>query len=114
MKDEFIELLETFGYPVRLQGSFAENEQYPESFFTFWNDSTEDGNHYDNNPISYIWSFDVNFYSSNPALVNSIPIQAMELFKANGWIIGGRGYDVPSDEPTHTGRAFIALYIEKN
>ena len=30
MEDLLIELLSTFGYPVRLQGSFAEDEkQYP-------------------------------------------------------------------------------------
>ena len=32
--------------------------------------------------------------------------------KAAGWIVSGRGYDVASDEPTHTGRGFDALYLD--
>lgn len=113
MKDALITLLETFGYPVRLQGSFAENEQYPDSFFTFWNNDTTDGAHYDNGAISYVWDFDVNFYSTNPTLVNSILLDVRTLLKNNGWIISGKGYDVDADEPTHTGRAINAIYVER-
>lgn len=113
MKDLLIQLLKTFGYPVRLQGSFGEKEAYPDSFFTIWNNDTYDGNHYDNVAISYIWNFDVNFYSTNPALVNSILIDAKALLKNNGFIIGGKGYDVGSDEPTHTGRGMNVLKIEQ-
>lgn len=112
MKEQLIELLNTFGYPVRLQGSLTEAEQYPNSFFTIWNNETLDGNHYDNDAIYYIWNFDINFYSVDPALVNTILLQAKSLLKSNGWIIGGKGYDVPSDEPTHTGRGLNAVYIE--
>ncbi len=114
MKDLLIQLLESFGYPVRLQGSIGENEAYPDSFFTFWNNDSYDGNHYDNNPANYIWSFDVNFYSTNPALVNSKLLEAKALLKSNGFIISGKGYDVASDEPTHTGRGMNALIIENN
>lgn len=114
MKDRLIELLETFGYPVKLQGSLTAEEHYPESFFTFWNNDTEDNAHYDNDPIAFDWSFQVNFYSSNPSLVNSVPLNAVRLLRSNGFIIDGVGYDVPSDEITHTGRGFLALYIERN
>ena len=113
MKDELITLLESFGYPVRLQGSLAENEQYPDSFFTFWNSDTTDGSHYDNDPINYVWDFDVNFYSINPTLVNTVLLEARTLLKANGWIISGKGYDVATDEPTHTGRGINVIYIER-
>ena len=112
MKEQLIELLGSFGYKVKLQGSIGQDEQYPDSFFTFWNNDTSDGSHYDNEAINYIWDFTVNFYSENPTLVNTVPLEAIELLKSNGWIISGKGYDVPSDEPTHTGRAFDALYIE--
>ena len=113
MKDALISLLESFGYPVRLQGSLAEDEAYPESFFTFWNNETSDGSHYDNDAISYIWDFDVNFYSVNPALVNTVLLEARTLLKNNGWIISGKGYDVASDEPTHTGRQINVIFIER-
>lgn len=112
MKELLIELLQTFGYPVFLQGSLEPDAKYPESFFTFWNNNTYDGDHYDNSEISYIWNFDVNFYSSNPTLVNTVLLQAKNLLRANKFIITGKGYDVASDEPTHTGRGMNALIIE--
>ena len=112
MKQELIDLLETFEYPVRLQGSLASENDYPVSFFTFWNNTSDDGNHYDNNPVSIVWNFTVNFYSVNPALVESVTESAIDLLKTNGWIISGHGSDVPSGTITHTGRSFDALYLE--
>ena len=112
MKEQLIELLETFGYPVKLQGSLSKDEPYPNSFFTFWNNSADDGAHYDNDAINYIWNFTINFYSVDPSLVNTVLIQVKALFKTNGWIVPGKGYDVPSDEKTHTGRAIDVIYIE--
>lgn len=114
MKETLITLLKTFGYPVMLQGSLAANQKYPDSFFTFWNNDSYDGNHYDNKEISWIWSFDVNFYSTNPVLVNTMLLQTKNLLRSHGFIISGKGYDVASDEPTHTGRGINALYKENN
>lgn len=113
MKDLLIQLLETFGFPVRQQGSLTENEAYPQSFFTFWNTDSYDISHYDNHAISYSWDFDINFYSTDPALVNSMLLSAKALLIKNGFIISGYGYDVASDEPTHTGRGMHALYVER-
>lgn len=112
MKDILINILEAFGYPVFLQGSLGDNP-YPESFFTFWNNDSYDEQFYDNVEHSTIWSFDVNFYSVDPALVNSILLDVKRQLKSNGFIVSGAGHDVASDEPTHTGRGLTALYIEK-
>lgn len=112
MKTELISLLETFGYPVFLQGSLNKNDPYPESFFTFWNSTTDDGSHYNDDAINCIWDFSVNFYSSSPILVNAVLADAVTLLKSHGWIISGVGYDVTSDEPTHTGRGVDVLYID--
>lgn len=112
MKLELIALLETFGYTVRQQGSLA-GKSYPDSFFTFWNGSSEDRAHYDNEPIDFVWQFTVYFYSTDPALVNTKLLDAIALLKQHGWIISGKGYDVPTDVITHTGRAFDALFIER-
>lgn len=114
MKTELINLLSTFGFPVMLQGSLAPDEPYPDSFFTFWNNSTDDGNHYDNDAASFIWNFDVNFYSNDPELVNSVLIQVRQLLRDNNWIIGGKGHDLPTDVITHTGRGITALFFEIN
>jgi hypothetical protein len=54
----------------------------------------------------------LNFYSEDPALVNEILISAKRLLKQAGFIVNGKGYDVPSDEVTHTGRGINILYME--
>lgn len=113
MKDELIALLSDFKYPVYLQGSLAADEPYPPTFFTFWVNTSQDYSHYDNQPIGYVWTFDVNFYSVDPSLVNTVPAQAIDLLRANGWIAGGRGWDLPSDDPTHTGFGFSAIKIQR-
>lgn len=113
MKEQLITILETFGFPVRLQGSLAPDEAYPESFFTFWNASTADGAYYNDAEHKTVWNFDINFYSVSPDLVNTALVQAKTALKANGWIVSGKGYDVVSDEPTHTGRGMQAIFIER-
>lgn len=114
MKDLLINIIKSLGYPVFLQGSLGKDEEYPESFFTFWNNSSDDGSHYDNQPISYIWDFDLNFYSSDPTLVNTVLIDAKVLLKQAGFVVRGNGYDVASDEITHTGRGINVLIFENN
>lgn len=114
MEDRLITILSgRFGYPVRRQGSLSSDEPYPSDFFTFWNDSSEDLSHYDNDAASYTWRFSIYFYSTNPDHVYTVPLEAIEALKEEGWIINGRGYDVPSDKITHTGRAFDCIYIER-
>ena len=60
-----------------------------------------------------IWDFDVNYYSNDPASVNSTLIEAKRKLKSVGFIPDGSGYDVISDEATHTGRGINILYVEK-
>lgn len=112
MKTKLIELLETFGYPVMLQGSMAEDAKYPDHFFTFWNNETPSNSHYDNDATSYVWNFDVNFYSNNPVIVNTKLDEVRRLLKTNGFVVTGKGHDIVSDEPTHTGRGITVLYLE--
>lgn len=112
MEDNLIEILESLGYPVYRQGSLTEDEPYPDSFFTFWNVDSPDHAYYDNTDYGTNWDFDVNFYSNNPSLTYSVLADARTLLKSNNWIIPGKGYDVPSDEPTHTGRGMTALYLQ--
>lgn len=98
---------------VILQGSMSDNTIYPDAFFTFWNNDTSDEAFYDNAETQVVWDFDLNYYSNDPASVNSVLLQAKSLLKAVGFISDGSGHDVLSDEPTHTGRGINLLYIEK-
>ena len=112
MKNLLISTLEPLGYPIFLQGSLGEHEQYPESFFTFWNNYSDGAAFYDDEEHRYIWDFDLNFYSNNSALVNSKLIEAKQLLNENDFIFTGKGYDVISDEHTHTGRGIKVYKIE--
>lgn len=112
MEDALIELLTSLGYEVYRQGSFAEGDKYPDSFFTFWQTDSPDHAHYNNDIFGTAWRFDVNFYSTDPAKTYSVLSAARTLLKENRWIIPSKGYDVYSDEPTHTGRGMQALYLE--
>lgn len=112
MRDEITTLLESFGYPVRLQGSFAPSEAYPDNFFTVWNNTSTDWSHYDNAPTGTVWDFTVYFYSNDPSNVITKTGAAIALLRQNGWIISGKGYDAAADDPNFTGRAFEAIFAE--
>ena len=112
MKSELITILETFNFPVFLQGSMSQDASYPSTFFTFWNNDSYDYDHFDNAPMGYVWDFDINLYSNDPQTVNETMPQVISALKENGWIVSGQGRDVPSDEATHTGRAITALYLD--
>lgn len=112
MKKELRQLLKTFNFPVYQQGDLNDDDLYPTAFFTYWNAETDDLSFYNNDNHRTVWMFTVYFYCTNPDLTNSILLEARELLKKNGWIVLGKGYDVPSDEKTHTGRAIDVLYIE--
>lgn len=102
-----------FNVPIYLQGSMSVHDEYPDSFFTFWNNDTNDDAFYDNHETDTIWNFDLNFYSNDPDLVNTVLLEAKPLLKAAGFIVNGSGYDVMSDEPTHTGRGMNLIFVEK-
>lgn len=113
IKALLIQLLNEFGYPIYLQGSMSINETYPDTFFTIYNNASDDFGHYNNVASKTVWSFDVNIYSSDPSIVNEKMIDVIDLLKQNNFIVSGKGYDVDSDEPTHTGRGIEILYVER-
>lgn len=112
MKQKLINALQTFGYPVFLQGTLNPEEAYPKTFITFFTDSTDDGKQYDNNTVSVDWSFSVILYSDNPEIVNTKPNEIRAALKAAGFIPQGKGNDIMSDEPTHTGWAMDFVITE--
>ena len=58
-------------------------------------------------PQEYIY-----VYSSDPELTYSVLLDARSALKAEGWICQGKGFDVQSDEETHTGRGLNVIYME--
>ena len=112
MVTELVNILESFGYPVYLQGSLNPEEPFPDSFFTFWNFTTPEGAFYDNDAHHAVWGFYVYFYSSDPYLTDTVTEQARDALKASGWIPTGRPQDATSGVVTHTGRMFTVQKIE--
>lgn len=113
MKEQLITLLETFGFPVFLQGSIASPEEYPESFFTFWVTSAPEGAFYDNDANRCVWGFWVYFYSTDPTLVLEKSEAARQLLKANGFTTDGKPTDLPVDVPEYTGAMFPVYIAEE-
>lgn len=114
MEDLLISVLETFGYPVQRQGSMSADAEYPDSFFTYWNNASDGRGFYDNNEAQTIYDYSVNFYSNDPALTYSKLLEAKAALKAAQFIVTGKGYDLASDQPSHTGRGMQVLYRENN
>ncbi len=112
MEDNLISILESFGFPVLRQGSLSDDEEYPDNFFTFWNIDSPDHSHYNNNDYGTDWAYDVNFYSNDPENTYNILATARATLKAAGWIVNGKGYDVTSDEISHTGRGMEVYYLD--
>lgn len=111
MEDLLIQVLEeAFGYPVSLQGSYSPDDEYPDNFFTFWNDSADGSSYYSNDEGAIVWEYSLNFYSNDPVAVNTKLLEAKSVLKANGFIVTGAGYSVMSDEATHTGRGITVTY----
>nr|DAJ67991.1 MAG TPA: hypothetical protein [Caudoviricetes sp.] len=113
MEELLIKTIKEMGYPIIKQGSLSEDENYPETFFTFWNNTSDDGSHYDNESNTYIWDFDLNVYSSDPEKINKLLLDAKEKLIKKEFIVNGKGHDLISDEPTHTGRGINVQIIEK-
>lgn len=110
--DNLIELLETFGFPVYRQGSLAEDAPYPDTFITFW-ENPETTTDYDNDTKFVIYDFNVYVYSIDPELLAATLSAARTLLKQNNFIIASRGFDVASDEKSHTGKGFEVGYINR-
>ncbi len=114
MEDELIEILQSIetGVTVIRQGSLPETEQYPDTFFTFWNRSEEGVAYYDNDMASSRHLFDVNVYSRSAETAYSLLREARLVLKQHGWVCVFMGYDIASDEPTHIGRGMRAEYLK--
>lgn len=112
MKQKLIETLSRFNYPVLLQGTLNPEEAYPQTFITFFVDSTDDNGHFENKTNSVDWYFSVILYSNDPEIVNTKPAEIRDALQAAGFVSQGKGNDILSDEPTHTGWAMDFVKTE--
>ena len=112
MEDTLIQLLQSLGYPVRRQGSFAPEEKYPDTFITFWCSEEVEHSSYNNDTQLVDYTYQVNVYSTSPNKAYAVLGSARVLLRVNGWTIAQRGYDAASGEATHTGRGMVVMYLK--
>lgn len=108
--EKLIALLSTLKVPVFKQGSMAKDEPYPKQFITFW-ENPEGVHDYDNETKFVLYDYNVYIYADDPDDVVQLLKEARVLLKHNNFIILSRGFDVASDEKTHTGKGFEVGYI---
>ena len=112
MEDALITILESFKYPVYRQGSMSNDATYPETFITFWNNDSPNHAHYDNSEYVTAWDYNIYVYSSDPNLTYSVLMDVRTALKEAGWITPSKGFDVASDEASHTGRGLEVFYLQ--
>lgn len=111
MRKKLISLLELFGYPVYLQGSLLSTNDYPNSFFTFWNFQNDENLFYDNKTNASDFGYWIYFYSNDPELIENKIKEIKVLLKENKFIVQGP-IDAKSDIKSHTGKMLTILYKE--
>lgn len=112
MIDEIITIIESFKVPYCKQGSVSIWEKYPETLITWWNNESPDHSHYDDHRYGTDWDFNIYVYSSDPAVTFSLLDELREAFEEAGWIVPSKGFDVSSDEASHTGRGIEIYKLE--
>lgn len=103
MKELLIQTLEAFGFPVFLHGTLGENEPFPPTFFTFTTLASDDAFEFDDEPTHTAWEYQVILYSDDPQQLGQLAAESRAALKAAGFIPQGKGIDIQSEEPTHTG-----------
>lgn len=107
--DEIIALLEEIkeekGFEYYRQGSLSD-ENYPSSFFTFWNFDTPNDKHYDNEERRFYELVQIGFYTNDANIIYSEMESFREKAKAKGFHCT-RATDAPSGKDTHFGRVCV-------
>jgi hypothetical protein len=81
----------TLGYPVREQGTFGENEAFPETFITYQIIDSPNAGYADNLPTSTIEKVQFTLYSKKPALKQSADNLFKSVLLPAGFLrVGGR------------------------
>ena len=114
MKSLLIETIEAVGYKnlVYLQGSMNPDEAYPDKFVTILTIGSPDAAHFDNVSVGTAWKYQVINYANDPLVVAEDAKKIRIALKAAGFIPQGKGRDIPSDEPTHTGWVTDYYFLE--
>ncbi|MFK7692859.1 hypothetical protein [Paenibacillus sp. HJGM_3] len=91
--------LSGIGYPVREQGTFADENKLPETFITYFVVDTPNNSHADNLPTSRTTRAQITLYSKKPALKQGADASIKAVMLPAGFLrVGGR--DLPYNPKT--------------
>ena len=103
---ELLNLFEEIGLPYHRQGSLSD-DNYPPSFFTFWNIDTPNLKHRDNKAKAYAYYVQVGWYTNDAKLIYSQLDEGGEFYnkaKAKGFDFDSRAKDANADKDNYFGR----------
>lgn len=100
--DELFTVLDALGLPYFRQGSLT--DEYPASFFTFWNIESPSLRHRDNEEKEYAEIISVCFYTNDATLIYSEMEKFIAAAKEAGFIVHGHARDTDADKDNYYGR----------
>lgn len=100
---KLFELFDEIGRPYHRQGSLA-NQEYPPSFFTFWNIDTTNDSFYDDKEHRYIEYVQIGFYTNDANNIYSVMDDFIKRAEAKGFAVEGRARDADADDDNYFGR----------
>lgn len=100
-------LFEEIGLPYHRQGSLA-NQEYPPSFFTFWNVDTPPTKHRDNKLTQYNDYVQIGFYTNDANKIYSQLDVGGEFYKkikaSKDFVLAEMPQDADADDDNYFGR----------
>lgn len=103
-------IFDEFGLPYFLQGTWKDDEPYPDSFFTYWNVDSQLLADYDDDFRAKAYEIQVYYYTNDFANIYVVFDELLKRLRENGFILEDDGWDIPSDVKTHIGRTTMVLY----
>ena len=114
IKERVETTLQPTGYAVVPQGSYSPSDILPEPLVTYNILPSVDTQHYDNMPSTTAQYIQVNFYSTDPALIISEPTKISKMMLAAGFRRDGKGGDIGLDKETGKyGWGMDYIFIER-
>lgn len=108
IKEYLINVLKESGFPIYKQGSFLDTDEYPHSFWTFYNIKSEEL-YRDDEAYAIVKHFTVCFYSDNPTIIHDTVNKTRKKLKEANFFVEAET-DVDSDATSHTGEGFFCIY----
>ena len=102
--------LEELGLMVRQQGSVPAD--MPESYITYWNDTSTDNLNVDNKTKQVEYAFTVIYYTKDWETIYSKTEELISLLTSKGYIIDGNGFDIASGIEDYSARCVEVRKIE--